>query len=264
MIYSKITSIHHLLISSLVFSSEKINSNPSKGERWVRTQTCPHSPSCLLIPFSLSSWDRTGPPVFWLLLRIQLYLVTFSFVQDLIFSSLLSHHLPFCIQVLTFFLTQTRVTTIHCSHCSQIQLIMNAPFSKLSNGWVLVVSSISPNSVRTYLLSPLSTSLLLFVLFVSLKDLPPKLFIFISPPFFSSHCYDVEEDTQVRRCPRFLAWLTEWTVPFMETWEDAEGGHMVLRHLCFNVPKGWIIGGDAKHRVRKESVKLRKRGQGWR
>lgn len=147
MIYSKITSIHHLLISSLVFSSDKINSNPSKGERWVRTQTCPHSHSCLLIPFSLSSWDRTGPPVFWLLLRIQLYLATFSFVQDLIFSSLLSHHLPFCIQVLTFFLTQTRVTTIHSSHCSQIQVIMNAPFSKLSDGWVLVVSSISPNSL---------------------------------------------------------------------------------------------------------------------
>ena len=69
-----------------------------------------------------------------------------------------------------------------------------------------------------YLPLPLSLSLFPFVFFVLLKDLPPKLPSLFSPLLFH-HIATVEEDKKLKMCLKFLAWLIESRVPFMETWK---------------------------------------------
>ena len=117
MIHSKIIFIHHVLIS-LICSAGKINNNHDEGKSGAEPRPAlplmgwfshPHS-LLLSCPFTVSLdggvalQEAILPRILYL--KIQLYLAApyLASFLDLIF--LLSHHFPFCIRVLTFFLTQ--------------------------------------------------------------------------------------------------------------------------------------------------------------
>lgn len=271
----------HLLITSLMFSAGKANSNRDKGQPWGREPAGPplmvfsHSHSTLLEPFTDPKL-RQGSPTSSYLPKSLPHLKRTSYPHTLslfgtspsLFHSIISlsacrsWHSPWLEIELLQDLLHSEVRWRPWKAQTHISPLLKVLPWALWNCCCLQNQAKYPTRTHVTLWDqPLPTfshhwppAASLCILYLSERNAFQTPISISSPTLSPLRCHNAEEDEELIICLSCLAQLLGWSVPCMEIWGRRfrfREYEMVLRLPCFKVPKEQVMGEDTKHTVER-------------